>query len=72
MPRLARLALTRLGGRDTLFGNDLTVADIALASMSAPLHAAAAPVSDEPAVRELLDWGESVLGPLAEFYKRSP
>jgi glutathione S-transferase len=72
-PRLARLALDRLGGRPALFGERFTVADVALASMSAPLRAATQPVRDDPAVRDLLAWGDSVLGPrLSKIYRGDP
>jgi len=62
VPRAARLALARLGGRARLFEERLTVADVALAAMSAPLRAAAPHVGRDAAVRQLLDWGETVLG----------
>jgi hypothetical protein len=44
-----------------------TIADIALASMSAPLQFAAPTVSDHPAVQELLAWGRRVLEINREF-----
>ena len=60
--RSAALAVERLGGRPWLVGDAVSVADIALAAMTAPLAAAAAPLRDDPAVAALLAWGETVLG----------
>lgn len=69
-PLLARLALNRLGGRPALFGERFTVADVALAAMAAPLRAATETVRNDPAVCDLLAWGDSVLGPrLARMYR---
>lgn len=58
--RLAALAVERLGERDYLVGDALSVADLALAAMSAPLQAAPA-LRDEPTVRALLAWGRGIL-----------
>jgi glutathione S-transferase len=58
--RLAGLALARLGGRPWLVGSSPTVADVALAAMSAPL-AADREVSEDGAVRELLAWGAALV-----------
>jgi len=65
-PRVTRLALDRLGGRPYLFGDRVTVADVALAAMSAPLRVAAAPIREHADVRSLLDWGATILGPELE------
>ena len=58
--RLARLAMARLGGRPWLVGDRPTIADIALATMSAPLHADREAAGDD-AVAALLAWGKSLL-----------
>ena len=72
-PRAARLALDRINGHARLFGDRTTVADIALATMSAPLIASPSAVREDPAVRELLAWGDDVMGPeLARLYKEGP
>ena len=60
--RLAELAIERLAGRKFLVGDRLTVADIGLASMAAPLWVARPPLRELPAIRELLSWGEVILG----------
>lgn len=59
----AGLAELRRGGREFLVGDHLSIADVALAAMSAPLHAASKPVREDTHVRSLLAWGEGVLGP---------
>jgi glutathione S-transferase len=66
-PRLAEIAVARLDGRDHLVGDQITIADIALASMSAGLQLAAPPVRDQPAVQELLAWGRRTLAIDREF-----
>jgi glutathione S-transferase len=66
-PRAAEVAVARLGGRDHLVGGQLTIADIALASMSAPLQFAVPSVRAHPAVQELLAWGRRVLEIDKEF-----
>jgi glutathione S-transferase len=66
-PRAAELAVARLGGRDHLVDEQLTIADIALASMSAPLQFAVPSVRDQPAVQELLAWGRRLLEIDKEF-----
>jgi glutathione S-transferase len=57
----ARVAVDRLGGRPYLVGGGLTIADLALATMSAPL-AADAGLSADPAVAALLAWDRTVVG----------
>ncbi len=67
--RAARLAVDRLSGRSFLVGEVMTLADITLAAMSAPLGAAGRRVLRENAVRELLKWGRGVLGDeLVSYY----
>ncbi len=61
VPRLASLALARLAGRPFLFGDRPTVADVALATMSAPAAAARRALREDPAVAELLRWGRTVM-----------
>jgi len=58
--RLAGLAMARLGGRRWLQGESPTIADVALAAMSAPLAADREAREDE-AVRALLAWGEALV-----------
>jgi glutathione S-transferase len=58
--RLASLALARLGGRPWLQGEFATIADVALATMSAPLVADRETREDE-GVRALLTWGEALV-----------
>jgi glutathione S-transferase len=58
--RLAALAMARLGGRRWLQGDSPTIADIALATMSAPLLADAA-MCEDASVRGLLAWGEALV-----------
>ena len=60
--RLAALAVDRLRGRRWLIGDRPTIADVALASMSAPL-AADPELREDAAVRELLGWGASLVPP---------
>ena len=60
-PRLARLALLRLAGKPGFFQR-VTVADIGLASMIAPLWVAADQVQKDPAVSELLHWSRPIVG----------
>lgn len=59
--RVASLAIERLGAGPYLLGDRLTIADIALASMAAPLFAAAPAVTADPSVRRLLDWIPTIL-----------
>jgi len=69
--RVARIALDRLAGRPGFFGKRITVADITLAALVAPLLAVHGPLRDEPAVRELLDWSRPILGEsVVELYTR--
>lgn len=58
--RLAALAVARLGGRPWLFDDQPTIADIAWATMSAPL-AVDRVLREDPPVRALLAWGEALL-----------
>jgi len=58
--RLAGLAMARLGGRRWLQGDSPTIADIALATMSAPL-AADREAREDRGVRALLAWGEALV-----------
>lgn len=58
--RLARLANARLNGQPWLQGQRPTIADVALATMSAPLAADPLCRSD-PDVRALLAWGEALV-----------
>jgi glutathione S-transferase len=58
--RVAKLAVDRLGGRPFLVGDRITLADVALASMSAPLQLAAG-IRDDPSVAELLAWDRTIL-----------
>ena len=70
--RLAALAIERLGGRPALVGDSLSVADVALAAMTAPLRAAREPVRTDAAVGRLLSWGRTVLGPGYDALYRLP
>jgi glutathione S-transferase len=58
--RVAGLAMARLGGRRWLCGDTPTIADVALATMSAPM-AADREAREDPAVRALLDWGAQLV-----------
>jgi glutathione S-transferase len=60
--RAARVAVDRLAGGDHLVGDRLSLADITLATMTAPLQYAGRAVRDDPEVRPLLEWGARVLG----------
>jgi len=60
--RLAALAMARLGGRRFLVGEQPTIADVSLATMSAPL-AVDAGLRDDPGVRDLVAWGAPLLPP---------
>jgi glutathione S-transferase len=60
--RAAAIAVERLAGGDHLVGDMLTLADVTLAVMSAPLQYAAPEVSEDPAVVQLLEWDERILG----------
>ena len=59
-PRVARVAVERLDGADYLVGDALTLADITLAAMAAPLQYTEA--AADPAVAALLDWSRGVMG----------
>lgn len=59
--RLSSLAMERIHGMDYLVGGEISLADISLASMSAPLWVAH-DLLEDPAVRSLLDWGRRILG----------
>jgi glutathione S-transferase len=56
----ARVAVDRLDGEEHLVGGYLTLADVTLAAMAAPLQYTAA--ADDPAVAHLLDWARGVMG----------
>jgi glutathione S-transferase len=58
--RLATLAVARLGGRPWLIGASPTIADIALATMSAPL-AADRDMRNDTDVAALLSWGDALV-----------
>jgi glutathione S-transferase len=58
--RLAALAMARLGGRRWLCGDSPTIADVALAAMSAPLIADP-DTREDSGVRTLLTWGEALV-----------
>ncbi len=60
--RLARLAVERLGGRDYLVGDSVTIADVTLAAMTGPLRRAAPVVREDPHVQTVLAWGRRILG----------
>lgn len=51
------------GGRDFLVGVRLSLADISLAAMSAPLALGPPRLTGDPAVSDLLEWGSGILGP---------
>jgi glutathione S-transferase len=56
----AGVAVDRLGDAEFLVGNRLSLADVTLAAMAAPLqYTEAAP---DPAVSQLLDWSRGVMG----------
>ena len=58
--RLASLATARIGGARWLVGSSPTLADVALATMSAPLIADRE-MRGDPNVRALLSWGEALV-----------
>jgi len=58
--RLAALAMARLGGRQWLVGSSPTIADVALATMSAPLVCNPDTAADS-GVAALLKWGEALV-----------
>jgi glutathione S-transferase len=60
--RLARLAVERVGDRRYLVGDSVTMADVTLAAMTAPLTRAAPAVRDDPHVRTLIGWAARILG----------
>jgi glutathione S-transferase len=66
-PRAAAVAVTRLGGREHLVCDRVTIADIALASMAAPLQFAARSVREHQAVQDLLRWVRTILDVEREF-----
>jgi len=61
--RVAALAMDRLGGRPFLVGDTITIADIGLAAMAAPLRAASPAVTADVAVKSLLAWVPTILAP---------
>lgn len=69
--RVARLAVDRLAGRRWLVGEAPTIADVALAAMSAPL-AADPDLAGDASVAVLLAWGRGLLPPdVAAMYAAS-
>ena len=58
----ARVAADRLAGADHLIGDSLSLADITLAAMVAPIQYGSPELRSDPHVRTLLDWGTGVLG----------
>jgi glutathione S-transferase len=58
----AHVATDRLAGADHLVGDRLSLADITLAAMTAPLQYADRAVREDPHVHALLAWGSGVLG----------
>jgi glutathione S-transferase len=60
--RVAKIAIDRLGGRPFLVGDGVTIADITLAAMAAPLDVAANSVKGDASVAALLAWGRGILG----------
>jgi glutathione S-transferase len=58
--RVAAVAVARLGGQDHLVGDELTLADITVAAMAAPLQYTE--VAGDPSVGALLDWSRGVMG----------
>jgi len=69
--RAAVLAMGLLDGRPWLQEGGPTMADIALATMSSPLHVSHE-LRDDPAVRALLAWGVKLLPPeVAAAFTRS-
>jgi glutathione S-transferase len=68
--RAAALAVERLDGKSWLMGQGPTIADVALATMSAPLAADLA-LREEAAVATLLAWGEKLVPPdVSALYRR--
>lgn len=51
------------GGKEFLVGDRLSLADISLAAMSAPLALGPPRLTADPAVAGLLEWGSGILGP---------
>jgi glutathione S-transferase len=58
---VANLAVDGLAGRDFLVGERISLADVALASMSAPLQFAPRAIREDPAVVRLLGWDRTIL-----------
>jgi len=58
---VASLAMARLGDGRYLVEDRLSLADIGLAAMAAPLYAASPEVTHAPPVRRLLDWVPTIL-----------
>jgi glutathione S-transferase len=59
--KAAELALQRLGGRGCLVADRLTLADVTLAAMAAPLQYAPAAARNDPGIQELLAWSGTIL-----------
>jgi glutathione S-transferase len=68
--RAARVAVDRIAGADHLVGDRLTLADVTLAAMTAPLQYTSREVGDDPYVHTLLQWDARVLG--ADFSPLRP
>jgi glutathione S-transferase len=69
--RVCALAVRRLGGRPWLQDVGPTIADVALAAMSAPLWADPG-LREDPAVAALLQWGLTLVPPeIVAMYRRS-
>ena len=66
--RAAALAVARIGSGPYLLGGSLSIADIALATMSAPF-AVDPEVRKDPAIAALLAWGDPIIGKAASFYR---
>jgi glutathione S-transferase len=60
--RVAATAVARIDGADHLVGETLTLADITLATMAAPLQYAATEVTQDESIQRLLAWSEAILG----------
>jgi glutathione S-transferase len=66
----ARVAVDRIAGADHLVGDRLSLADVTLAAMTAPLQYTSPDVRDDPYVHTLLEWSARVLG--ADFSPLRP
>ncbi len=59
--RVAALAAERIGDRPFLVGDAISIADVTLAAMAAPLQYAGSAVRSDPGVQRLLEWSKGVL-----------